>query len=248
MSMFEWLQTQPEKLAVFGATMAAANALKTTGVVATLSRLFPFETCNYVANSESKVLLVDVGGGKGDLIERFRRQRSDLVGRMIVQDLPKVIEGRQAIEGVELMVHDFFTPQPIKGTFVPQACPDLQLTESKGAHTYFLRHIFHDWPDSASLAILRQIVAAMLPTSRIVIADMVLPDTGASLLGSLLDVGMMTVAGMERTERQWRKLLNTVGLQVMSIRHPSREENESASVIEAALAGSTEAYSPSSKE
>lgn len=88
----------------------------------------------------------------------------------------------------------------------------------------------------------------MSPTSRVVIADMVLPDTGASLLGSLLDVGMMTLAGMERTERHWRKLLNAVGLQLMSIRHPSREENESASVIEATLAGSMEAYSPNSKE
>ena len=119
MSMFEWLQTQPEKLAVFGATMAAASALRANGVMATLSILFPFETDNYVGTSEDKVLLVDVGGGKGDLIERFRRQRSDLAGRMIVQDLPKVIEGRPAIEGVEFMVHDFFTPQPIKGTFVP---------------------------------------------------------------------------------------------------------------------------------
>lgn len=123
--MFEWLQTQPEKLAVFGATMAAANALKTTGVVATLSRLFPFETDNRVGTSENVVLLVDVGGGKGNLIERFRGQRSDLAGRMIVQDLAKVIEGREAIEGIELMVHDFFTPQPIKGKFVPQIYPDL---------------------------------------------------------------------------------------------------------------------------
>ena len=228
--------------------MAAANALKTTGVVATLSRLFPFETDSCVATSENNVLIINVGGGKGDLIERFRRQRSDLVGRMIVQDLPKVIEGRQAIEGVELMMHDFFTAQPIKGTFVPQACPDPQLTELKGAHTYFFRHIFHDWPDSASLVILRQTVTAMSSTSRIVIADMVLPDTGASLLGSLLDVGMITLAGMERTESHWRKLLNTVGLQLISIRHPSRKENKSASVIEATLAASTEAYSSYSKE
>ena len=64
-------------------------------------------------------------------------------------------------------------------------------------------------------------------------------------MGSLLDVGMMTLAGMERTEKHWRKLLNTAGLQLISIRHPSREENESASVIQATLAGSAEAFLPS---
>ena len=76
----------------------------------------------------------------------------------------------------------------------------------------------------------------MSSTSRIVIADMVLPNVGSSLFGSLLDVGMMTLAGIERTERHWRELLQSLGLQVISIRHPTREENESASIIEAVLA------------
>lgn len=102
--------------------------------------------------------------------------------------------------------------------------------------TCFFRHILHDWPDSACLSILRHTVSAMESSSRIVIAGMVLPNVGASLFGSLLDVGMMTLAGMERTERRWRELLGSVGLRVVDIRNPSREENESASVIEAILA------------
>ena len=115
MSMFEWLQTQPEKLASFGATMAAANQLKLKGVLATLSRSFPCDSNSYGKSNEHHVLLVDVGGGKGKLIERFRKQRPDLTGRMILQDLPRVIEGREVEEGVEYMAHDFFTPQPVNG-------------------------------------------------------------------------------------------------------------------------------------
>ena len=112
--MFEWLQTQPEKLASFGATMAAANTLKTRGVLTTLSRLFAFED-DHDQQVESNVLLVDIGGGRGKLLERFRQQRPDLKGRMVLQDLPKVIEGRETANGVEYLVHDFFTPQCIKG-------------------------------------------------------------------------------------------------------------------------------------
>ena len=80
----------------------------------------------------------------------------------------------------------------------------------------------------------------MTTRSRLVIADMVLPNVGASLFGSLLDIGMMTLAGAERTENQWRALLESQGLRISNIRHPTREENESASVIEAVLAEQTE--------
>ena len=115
MSMFEWLQTQPEKLATFGKTMAAANLLKTKGVMVTLSKLFPFDGDDHIKEVGSDVLLVDVGGGKGKLIERFRQQRPDLRGRMILQDLPNVIEGKAASAALEYMEHDFFNPQPVIG-------------------------------------------------------------------------------------------------------------------------------------
>ena len=39
-----------------------------------------------------------------------------------------------------------------------------------------------------------------------------------------------------RTERHWRGLLESVGLRVVDIRNPTREENESAGVIEVLLA------------
>ena len=75
----------------------------------------------------------------------------------------------------------------------------------------------------------------MTRASRLVIADMVVPDREASALNALLDIGMMTLAGMERTEKHWRQLLQSVGLRIASIRNSTREENESASIIEAVL-------------
>lgn len=50
-----------------------------------------------------------------------------------------------------------------------------------------------------------------------------------------MDIAMMSLSGMERTRRQWEELLDMEGLQIVSIRNPRREENESASIIEAVL-------------
>ena len=82
--------------------MTAANALNTQGVLATLSRLFADDTL--LSNcGENTVLLVDIRGCKGNLLERFRAQRLDLKGRIILQDLPEVVKGRGNTHGVDYM-------------------------------------------------------------------------------------------------------------------------------------------------
>lgn len=63
---------------------------------------------------DEPVLLVDIGGGRGQIIEDVRKKRPILKERMIVQDLSQEIEGRAPVEGVEPMSYDFFTPQPVK--------------------------------------------------------------------------------------------------------------------------------------
>ena len=137
--MFDWLHTQPEKLASFGAAMAAANHLKIKGVLSTLSRLFPSANDPKSIYNERDVLLVDVGGGKGKLLERFRKERPDLVGRMILQDLSKVIEGREMVPEFECMVHDFLTPQPIRGKQFNVRC-------FSNAHMVFYRSTYLLFP------------------------------------------------------------------------------------------------------
>ena len=37
---------------------------------------------------------------------------------------------------------------------------------------------------------------------------------------ALLDMQMMALGGMERSEKQWRQLIESVGLKIMSIDHP----------------------------
>jgi hypothetical protein len=69
--------------------------------------------------------------------------------------------------------------------------------------------------------------------SRLLIADSVLPDVGASVFGSLFDINMMTLSGIERTERHWRELLEGEGLQVTNILPP--KDGKGDSIIEVVL-------------
>jgi hypothetical protein len=88
-----------------------------------------------------------------------------------------------------------------------------------GAHIYYFRAIMHDWPDSACEVILTNTIKAMTPgVSRLLIFDFVLPSTGVELQPALLDMMMLHMsAGMERTEKQWRNLIEGVGLSIMKI-------------------------------
>lgn len=126
LDMFQWLRTQPKQLAVFADYNAASMRLEEPYLKPTINALLPKSTrAEPVAGSilaQDVVLLVDVGAGQGQALREVRKDRSDLMGRMIAQDLPEVIAGRELVEGVETMGYDFFEPQPVKGDSHPSRC------------------------------------------------------------------------------------------------------------------------------
>jgi hypothetical protein len=64
------------------------------------------------------VLLVDVGGSMGHDLSEFRRKWPGAPGRFVLQDLPDVVTQARTMQlssDIEVMEHDFFTEQPIKG-------------------------------------------------------------------------------------------------------------------------------------
>ena len=110
LDFFDWLHTQPRQLDIFSAAMAASSARQEGPMTTKVSALFPAD------DSEHHVLVVDVGGGRGQILNALRKARPDLKGQMIVQDLPREIDGRNPSKEVQGMAYDFFTPQPIQGT------------------------------------------------------------------------------------------------------------------------------------
>ncbi|KAL4772391.1 S-adenosyl-L-methionine-dependent methyltransferase [Aspergillus nidulans var. acristatus] len=148
-----------------------------------------------------KVLIVDVGGGKGhDLIAFHKKFPS--ARRLILEDLPAALDdlGEYSMV-IEKIGHDFLTEdQPVKG-----------------ARAYLCHHILHDWPDNYCLRILEGISSAMAPGySRLLLHEGIVPEKGACQFQAMSDIAAMACnGGMERTAQQWRTLLQTAGLQLV---------------------------------
>ncbi|KAL8708439.1 MAG: hypothetical protein Q9225_007600 [Loekoesia sp. 1 TL-2023] len=161
------------------------------------------------------ILLVDIAGGPGQEVERFKQHYPDIPGRCVLQELTLTLDRIGKLqEGVETMAYDFFTPQPLKG-----------------ARAYFLRDILHNWSDADSAKILLRVVEAMDPEySTLLIDDYVLPDTNAKLRQAEMDILMwLHTSGIERTERHWQSLCGSVGLEIVKIWSADKGEE---SVIE----------------
>ena len=57
--------------------------------------------------------------------------------------------------------------------------------------------------------------------SRLILGEFILRNTGTSLLAAGFDLQMMALhSGMERSERQWRVLLEGAGLEVTRVSFP----------------------------
>lgn len=65
---------------------------------------------------EDEVVLVNIGGGRGRECEAIRAKYPVLPGRMVLQDSAEYIAQSLPVKGMDVMVHDIFCPQPIKGS------------------------------------------------------------------------------------------------------------------------------------
>ena len=198
-SQFEWLARNKEQQTRFNSYMASRReGWPMWYDVYPVKRLL-----DHGVACDDSVFLVDIGGNQGHDLSRFRQQYHHLPGRVILQDLPDVVNGVSGRhDGIDVMGYDFLDPQPIEG-----------------ARVYYFRAIFHDWPDDICQKILRNTISAMVPGhSRILIVDFVLPDTDAPLMQAALDIQMMSIgAGVERSKSQWKDLLLSVGLEIAGI-------------------------------
>ncbi|CAG8128272.1 unnamed protein product [Penicillium olsonii] len=196
-SQFEWLAKNKRHQALFNSYMSSRREGKPIWF-----DVYPLERLTDGASSHPEaVFLVDIGGNQGHDLGKFVSEYSPKPGRLILQDLPKIVSTVDRT-GIETMGYSFFDPQPVKN-----------------ARAYYFRAIFHDWPDHICQKILLNTAEAMDPTySRIIIVDFVLPDTNAGRMQSALDIQMMSLgAGVERSQRQWSELLSSVGLRINGI-------------------------------
>jgi demethylsterigmatocystin 6-O-methyltransferase len=193
------------------------------------------------------VMWVDVGGGYGQKTIALKRAILDLPGRFVVQDLPGTVQNAPKHEGIDFLGHDFFTEQPIKGVYqylTPEKATSrykygssnyTRLPSHLGAKAYYIRQCLHNWPADKCLTILTQFRKAMKPGySKLFVHELIVPARGASTWVTTQDFNMMTLcATLERTEAQWKVILDEAGLKVVAV-YPAPDE-ASEGVIEAEL-------------
>jgi hypothetical protein len=189
-SVFAWYQHNPTRADIFDRAMGDFSHQETAALLAG----YPFQEISH---------LVDVGGGRGELLQSILRAHPHLRGTLVDQPwvldpvaIPPELEGRLQLCGA-----DFFAALPA------------------GADGYLLKHIIHDWDDAACLRILRAIVGAMAPGARVLIVEQVIPPGNGPFPGKLLDLNMlvMTEGGRERTPSEYASLLERAGLRLNRI-------------------------------
>ena len=192
---FDWLATQPRLQHAFNVVMGISRMSNEQQWFEN----FPVEE-KLGGGKKEDVLLVDVGGGFGHELIAFQKQNQDLGGRLVVQDIPVVIDNIKDLPaGIEAMMHDFFISQPIKG-----------------AKAYYLANVVHDWPHKQALQILGNIREAMDSESILLISENTLPEENVPLDSACADLVMMAnFSSLERTEEQFRVLLEQAGFELV---------------------------------
>ena len=84
---------------------------------------------------------------------------------------------------------------------------------------YYAKAVLHDWADPEALKILVHLKNAMESGySKLLINERIIPGEGAHWLTTGLDIIMMTLfGGKERTEEDWRQLLESAGFRIVKI-------------------------------
>lgn len=113
-SIFEHLEKSPEQKQAFDDYMKSRRLINAPQWF----EIYPAATEFANARKDTDaILLVDIAGGPGQEIERFKQCNPNIPGRCILQDLPLTLQRIDKLyEGIEAMAYDFFTPQPMKGT------------------------------------------------------------------------------------------------------------------------------------
>jgi hypothetical protein len=141
--------------------------------------------------------VVDVGGGNGAVLRELLERQPGLRG--IVFDLPETVRDEASLgDRIDFIAGSFFESVP-------------------PGDAYVLSKILHDWDDERATAILKAIRASAPKDARLLLLESVLAPGNEPNGSKWLDLLMLVIGGRERTEPEWRALLESAGFQVEQI-------------------------------
>lgn len=191
-SLFDFLAQNPEAAGIFNDNMTSMTSGEAQAVVAAY-------------DFSSTGVLVDVGGGQGALVTAIMHTYPQLSA--VLFDLPSVIAGTRArLEAAGIAERCML----VGGNFFESIPP--------GGDTYLLKDILHDWDDSHAIKILSNVRLAMRAASHLLVIERVIFADEASIAAKMVDINMLVMSGgMERTEDDYRALLDAGGFKLTQI-------------------------------
>jgi hypothetical protein len=143
-------------------------------------------------------VVVDVGGGRGGLLEAILERHAGVRG--ILFDQPATIEragdrfAPELAARIELVGGDFLEEVPA------------------GGDVYVLRQVLHDWDDAEAIRILESVRRAAGDSASLLVIQDVIPESASPGRANLVDVALLVLTGgRERTEDEYRRLLEAGG-------------------------------------
>lgn len=150
--------------------------------------------------------VVDVGGGKGQLLAEVLRANDSLTG--ILMETPYMAtQARQ-----------YFDARGMHERIVVQE-GDCLLRVPEGGCVYILAHLLIDWDDISAERILSNCRNAMINRGTLLILDQIMPSGNEPSFAKFLDLNIMLMSsGRVRTFEEFAKLLKNTGFRVVHSR------------------------------
>jgi hypothetical protein len=150
-------------------------------------------------------VLADIGGGNGSLLKGVLQRYPTMRG--ILFDLGHVVARASAAlqqaglaDRCRVAEGSFFDGVPA------------------GADAYVFRHIIHDWTDDQCARILGHCRGVIPADGRLLLVECVVPTDNAPSIAKEFDMTMLTFpGGIERTEAEFRLLLDRCGFELVSV-------------------------------
>ncbi len=188
-SSWEYRASRPEESAIFDAAMTGLSA----GAAEAIVRRYDFSGIG---------VLIDVGGGQGELLAALLAANPALRG--ILFDQPHVVASAEAVleragvaDRCEVVGGSFFEGVP------------------EGADAYLLKSVIHDWDDSSAVEILRKCRAAMGGAGRLLVVEPIIRPGNDPNPAKFSDLNMLVMlGGRERTAEDFERLYAEAGFRL----------------------------------